>query len=97
MLIDSLNVDVPRHTELCHVGDYKYLAVDRGFDNILASFDMRSDLSKWALAQQDSKGATAKLFWLCRMTSVEFKKVNDEIRATNASLRELISLRETSY
>ncbi|OSP89677.1 hypothetical protein B9D04_03915 [Weissella cibaria] len=97
MLIDSLNVDVPRHTELCHVGDYMYLAVDREFDNILASFDTRSDLSKWALAQQDSKGVTAKLFWLCRMTSVEFKQVNDEIRATNASLRELISVRETSY
>lgn len=75
MLIDSLNVDVPRHTELCHVGDYMYLAVDREFDNILASFDTRSDLSKWALAQQDSKGVTAKLFWLCRMTSVELNKL----------------------
>ncbi|MCS9993235.1 hypothetical protein EFL69_09145 [Weissella confusa] len=97
MVIDSLNVDVPRHTGLCHVGDYKYIAVDLGFDNVLASFDTRSDLSKWALAQQDSKGTTAKLFWLCRMTNVEFKQVNDEIRATNASLRELISVRETSY
>ncbi|MFH7316247.1 hypothetical protein ACHWP0_07630 [Weissella cibaria] len=96
-MIDSLNVDVQHHAALCHVGDYKYLAVDRGFDVILANFDTRSDLSKWALAQQDSKGTTDKLFWLCRMTSVEFEQVNNEMRMTNASLRELISVREISY
>ena len=97
MLIDSLNVDVPRHTGLCHVGDYKYLAVDRGFDNILASFDSRSDLSKWALAQQNSNGVTDHPFWLCRMTSPSFKQVYKEMSSTETPLRELISVRETSY
>lgn len=97
MLIDSLNVDVPRHTGLYRVGDYKYLAVDWGFDNILADFDTQSDLSKWALAQQDSKGHTAKLFWLCRMPSVQYDQVHKAMCTTTASFRELIAVRETSY
>lgn len=97
MLIDSLNVDVPRHTGLCHVGDYKYLAVDRGFDNILASFDSRSDLSKWVLAQQDSNGVTDHPFWLCKMTSPTFKQVSYEMRVSKVALREVIAVRETSY
>lgn len=97
MMFESLDVDVRTHTELYHVGDYKYLAVDRGFDIILASFDTRSDLSKWVLAQQDSKGTTENLFWLCRMTSVEYMNIRQEMTKKQVALRGLIAVRETSY
>lgn len=95
MIIDDLSYDVKPPLTVTYVGDYKYLAVDGGFNEIVAAFDSHSDLSKWLLSQQDRRGSTRRILYVCRILSSQYDMIVQKMQTLQSPLRDVIAVRTT--
>lgn len=95
MIIDDLSYDVQTPLTVTYVGDYKYLAVDGGFNEIVATFDSHSDLSKWLLSQQDRQGSTHRVMYVCRVLTSQYDLIVRKMQTMHSPLRDVIAVRST--
>ena len=89
--------DILEHTAIKssmenYVGTYKYVVVDAALNDILASFDYRSDLTKWLLSRQNKVGNAASLTWICRIRTRELDVITSVMMNEKQSFYKVVAI-----
>lgn len=81
--------------KMSYVNQYKYLVVDESYSKVLASFDYRSDLTKWLLNVHHDGNVKHATMWVCRMAVEDYQKVMAQMKDGNHTFSDLIAVRKS--
>jgi len=95
MIDETVSYDIQPPLRVVYVGDYKYMAVDAGFNEIVAAFDSHSDLSKWLLSHQDRHGGAPRALFVCRILVRHYDLILQQMQTFQVPLRKLLAVRST--